>query len=131
MDPSESRAGRERAWEMSPGEKLMAQWEAQHDVAARGSRCDPLGLQHQLNRARMAEHAGAGRPHTAAPRMAPPPVTPPRAAPPQMAPPPVTPPPVTPPPADAPPADRPSGVPLPKLRRHPWLHRIAGRAHRS
>ena len=116
MDPSESRAGRERAWEMSPGEKLMAQWEAQHDVAARGSRCDPLGLQHQLNRARMTEHAGAGRPHTAAPRMAPPPVTPP---------------PVTPPPADAPPADRPPGVPLPKLRRHPWLHRIAGRAHRS
>jgi len=42
-------------WEMSPEEKLIAQWEAQHDVAARGSRCDPLGLQHQLSRERLAE----------------------------------------------------------------------------
>jgi hypothetical protein len=41
--------------EMSAEEKLIAQWEAQHDVAARGHRCDPLGLQHQLGRERLAE----------------------------------------------------------------------------
>ena len=63
MDPSESRAPRESHSEMSPGEKVMAQWEAQHDVAARGYRCDPLGVQHQLSRARVAERAHAHAPH--------------------------------------------------------------------
>ncbi|MEX5719458.1 hypothetical protein [Geodermatophilus maliterrae] len=63
MDPSESRGPREGAWEMTPGEKLMAQWEAQHDVAARGHRCDPLGVQHQLSRARVAERTHAHAPH--------------------------------------------------------------------
>jgi hypothetical protein len=69
MDPSESRGAqgkareaREKAWEMTPGEKVMAQWEAQHDVAARGHRCDPLGVQHQLSRARVAERVHAAPP---------------------------------------------------------------------
>ncbi len=43
--------------EMSVEEKLIAQWEAQHDVAARGRRCDPLGLQHQLGRERLADRS--------------------------------------------------------------------------
>lgn len=70
--------GEDRRREMSPGEKLMAQWEAQHDVAARGHRGDPLGLQHSLSRERLAEQCrpprsatgteqGAGRQQAAAP----------------------------------------------------------------
>ncbi|PWW23995.1 hypothetical protein JD79_03172 [Geodermatophilus normandii] len=55
-----------RRWEMSPGEKLIAQWEAQHDVAARGSRCDPLGLQHQLSRERLADRTRPPSPRTPA-----------------------------------------------------------------
>ena len=56
MSPSTPMPGDDRQrWEMSPEEKLIAQWEAQHDVAARGSRCDPLGLQHQLGRERLAD----------------------------------------------------------------------------
>ncbi|GAB3321889.1 hypothetical protein GCM10027451_43880 [Geodermatophilus aquaeductus] len=56
MSPSDPTPGDDRQrWEMSPEEKLIAQWEAQHDVAARGSRCDPLGLQHQLGRERLAD----------------------------------------------------------------------------
>ncbi|SFO71877.1 hypothetical protein SAMN05660464_0728 [Geodermatophilus dictyosporus] len=118
MDPSQTR----RAWEMTEGEKLVAQWEAQHDVAARGSRCDPLGVQHQLSRARVAERAHA-HPHGAtASRAASVPAPSPAPAPPE------------PPPAD-PPADltadltavagRPP-VPPARARRHPWLHRLPG-----
>ena len=33
---------------MSPGEQLMCEWEARHDVAARGSRALPGALQHYL-----------------------------------------------------------------------------------
>ncbi|WP_448639147.1 hypothetical protein [Geodermatophilus sp. URMC 63] len=76
MDPSEPRASREWSGEMSPGEKVVAQWEARHDVAARGHRCDPLGVQHQLSRARVAERAQAARPRPAgatAAEVAPPP----------------------------------------------------------
>ncbi len=47
--------GDDRRREMSPDEKLIAQWEAQHDVAARGHRGDPLGLQRSLSRERLAE----------------------------------------------------------------------------
>jgi hypothetical protein len=50
---------------MSPEEKLIAQWEAQHDVAARGHRGDPLGLQRSLSRERLAEQCRPGRGSTA------------------------------------------------------------------
>ncbi|PRY50058.1 hypothetical protein LY71_10494 [Geodermatophilus tzadiensis] len=114
MDPSQTR----QAWEMTPGEKLMAQWEAQHDVAARGSRCDPLGVQHQLSRARVAERAHA-HPHGAtASRAASAPAAPPTAAPPEV-------PPVD-PPADPPAVDSRPPVPPARARRHPWLHRLPG-----
>ncbi|MGY1714881.1 hypothetical protein ACI78R_10510 [Geodermatophilus sp. SYSU D01106] len=48
-------SGDGRRREMTAEEKLIAQWEAQHDVAARGHRCDPMGLQHQLSRERLAD----------------------------------------------------------------------------
>ncbi len=57
--------GDDRRRDMSPEEKLIAQWEAQHDVAARGSRCDPLGLQHQLSRERLADRVRPPRGATA------------------------------------------------------------------
>jgi hypothetical protein len=50
---------------MSPDEKLIAQWEAQHDVAARGHRGDPLGLQRSLSRERLAEQCRPPRGATA------------------------------------------------------------------
>ncbi|MGY1704368.1 hypothetical protein ACI79C_07325 [Geodermatophilus sp. SYSU D00697] len=41
---------------MSPGEKLIAEWEARHDVAARGRRIDPAAaLQHYLSHTRCEE----------------------------------------------------------------------------
>ncbi len=49
--------GDDRRREMSPDEKLIAQWEAQHDVAARGHRGDPLGLQRSISRERLADCA--------------------------------------------------------------------------
>lgn len=49
--------GDDRRREMSPDEKLIAQWEAQHDVAARGHRGDPLGLQRSITRERLADCA--------------------------------------------------------------------------
>ena len=52
--------GDDRRREMSPDEKLIAQWEAQHDVAARGHRGDPLGLQRSINRERLADCARRG-----------------------------------------------------------------------
>ncbi len=69
--------GDDRRREMSPDEKLIAQWEAQHDVAARGHRSDPLGLQHQLSRERLADRTRPPRPATPAEAAAPPPVEPP------------------------------------------------------
>ena len=41
--------------DMSPAEKLAAEWEARHDVLARGHRADPLVLQHYLAHARTEE----------------------------------------------------------------------------
>ncbi|MGY1699831.1 hypothetical protein [Geodermatophilus sp. SYSU D00766] len=46
--------------EMSEDEKLVAQWEARHDVAARGHRLDPQAVQDYLSHARAAER-GRGR----------------------------------------------------------------------
>ncbi|MGY1635956.1 hypothetical protein ACI78V_04790 [Geodermatophilus sp. SYSU D00742] len=41
---------------MSPAEKLMCEWEARHDVAARGRRVDPAAaLQHYLSHSRCEE----------------------------------------------------------------------------
>ncbi|SFK77731.1 universal stress protein [Geodermatophilus ruber] len=60
--------------EMSEAEKLAVQREARHDVAARGSRGDPLGLQHYLARARSGESrrpAEPDRPPPGAPGAAP------------------------------------------------------------
>ncbi|MGY1700269.1 hypothetical protein [Geodermatophilus sp. SYSU D00766] len=45
--------------EMSEDEKLIAQWEARHDVAARGHRLDPQAVQDYLTHARASER---GRP---------------------------------------------------------------------
>ncbi len=45
--------------EMSADEKLIAEWEARHDVAARGHRPDPQAVQHYLSRAHADAH---GRP---------------------------------------------------------------------
>jgi hypothetical protein len=42
--------------EMSPAEKLMCEWEARHDVAARGGRVDPAAaLLHNLSHTRREE----------------------------------------------------------------------------
>ena len=62
--------GDDRRREMSAEEKLIAQWEAQHDVAARGHRSDPLGLQHQLGRERLADRMRPPRGATASGRVA-------------------------------------------------------------
>jgi len=43
---------------MTPGEKVAAEWEARHDVAARGRRSAPDGVQHYL----AAHRAGATPP---------------------------------------------------------------------
>ncbi|SNS22337.1 hypothetical protein SAMN04488107_1765 [Geodermatophilus saharensis] len=58
--PTTPTPGDDRRPEMSPDEKLIAQWEAQHDVAARGHRGDPLGLQRSLTRERLADCARRG-----------------------------------------------------------------------
>ncbi|MCZ2839153.1 hypothetical protein [Modestobacter sp. VKM Ac-2985] len=46
---------------MSPAEKVAAEWEARHDVAARGHRGTPGAVQHYLaeSRTREAHHSGA------------------------------------------------------------------------
>ncbi len=48
--------------EMSADEKLIAEWEARHDVAARGHRPDPQAVQHYLSRAHVDEHGRPTRP---------------------------------------------------------------------
>jgi hypothetical protein len=40
---------------MTPGEKVMAEWEARHDVAARGSRAMPGSIQHYLSESHSRE----------------------------------------------------------------------------
>lgn len=51
--------------QMTEAEKLMAEWEARHDVAARGHRGAPDVLQHYFAHERLAHptgsHAAAGR----------------------------------------------------------------------
>jgi hypothetical protein len=91
--------GDDRRRDMSPDEKLIAQWEAQHDVAARGHRGDPLGLQRSLSRERLVEQcrpprgATARGQSTAAPQ----------------------------PPMSGPgPADEAPHAQAPRVRRHPW-----------
>jgi hypothetical protein len=107
--------GDDRRRDMSPDEKLIAQWEAQHDVAARGHRGDPLGLQRSLSRERLAERVrpprGATGSRDLAARGGPAPPAPP-------APPPVAPAPPVPP---APPvaSDTPHEQ-SPPTRRQPW-----------
>jgi hypothetical protein len=49
---------------MSADEKLIAEWEARHDVAARGHRPDPQAVQHYLSRAHADEHGRPTRPPT-------------------------------------------------------------------
>jgi hypothetical protein len=46
---------------MTPGEKVAAEWEARHDVAARGHHADPAAVQHYLaeSRTRQAQRSGA------------------------------------------------------------------------
>ncbi|MGY1736007.1 MULTISPECIES: hypothetical protein [unclassified Geodermatophilus] len=66
MDPTARPPEEPVRREMSLDEKLIAQWEAQHDVAARGHRCDPLGLQHQLSRERLADSTRPPTPRRAA-----------------------------------------------------------------
>lgn len=48
--------------QMSAAEKCMAEWEARHDVAARGHRAPPDALQHYVAHSRLTEPA---RPHPA------------------------------------------------------------------
>ncbi|MGX5654796.1 hypothetical protein ACWKWC_08510 [Geodermatophilus nigrescens] len=50
--------------EMSEDEKLIAQWEARHDVAARGHHPDPMAVQHYLEHTRTAERGRHDRPVT-------------------------------------------------------------------
>jgi hypothetical protein len=51
---------------MTPAEKLIAEWEARHDVAARGSRATPGALQHYLAESRSRERCDeAARPRPA------------------------------------------------------------------
>jgi hypothetical protein len=53
--PETTGTGRHRAHpapapvDMSPGEKLMCEWEARHDVVARGGRAAPGAVQHYLS----------------------------------------------------------------------------------
>jgi hypothetical protein len=48
---------------MTPAEKVIAEWEARHDVAARGSRAGSGTVQHYLSEARSRERCDeAARP---------------------------------------------------------------------
>ena len=46
--------------QMSAAEKCMAEWEARHDVSARGHRSSPEALQHYVARSRLSQPV---RPH--------------------------------------------------------------------
>jgi hypothetical protein len=51
--------------ELSAAEKLMCEWEARHDVAARSGRVDPAAaLQRYLNHARTQEESRSGEKRT-------------------------------------------------------------------
>ena len=105
--------GDDRRRDMSPDEKLIAQWEAQHDVAARGHRGDPLGLQRSLSRERLAERVRPPRGATGSRDLAA------RGGPASPAPP--APPPAPPPPAPPVASDTPQEQSSP-TRRQPWWH---------
>lgn len=58
--------------DMTPGEKVAAEWEARHDVRARGSHGNPAAVQEYLRHARSEEHRQpAQHPHPAAQAPAP------------------------------------------------------------
>lgn len=42
--------------DMSPGERVAAEWEARHDVSARGSHGNPAAVQAYLQHTRSEEH---------------------------------------------------------------------------
>ena|SRR5690349_123763 len=50
--------------QMSPGEKVAAEWEARHDVSARGPHGNPAAIQEYLTHARSAQlrHAPPAHP---------------------------------------------------------------------
>ena len=48
--------------QMTAAEKCMAEWEARHDVSARGGRSSPEALQHYVARSRLSQPV---RPHPA------------------------------------------------------------------
>lgn len=50
--------------QMSAAEKCMAEWEARHDVSARGHRSSPEALKHYVARSRLSRPV---RPHPATP----------------------------------------------------------------
>jgi hypothetical protein len=53
---------------MTPGEKVMAEWEARHDVAARGSRAMAGSIQHYLSESHSREACErAAQPHPSRP----------------------------------------------------------------
>ncbi|MGY1753504.1 hypothetical protein [Blastococcus sp. SYSU D01042] len=52
--------------QMSAAEKVMAEWEARHDVAARGHRGSPEALQHYFDRSRLTPPPQPGTPPPAA-----------------------------------------------------------------
>lgn len=61
--------------DMTPGEKVAAEWEARHDVRARGSHGNPAAVQEYLQHARSEEHrhpAEHPHPHPAEQAPAPP-----------------------------------------------------------
>jgi hypothetical protein len=67
---------------MTPGEKVAAEWEARHDVAARGGHASPAGVQDYLRHRHTDELLGRGTgrpalPATQEPAAPPTPSTPP------------------------------------------------------
>lgn len=55
-DPVHRSSERSSGADMSLAEKLVAEWEARHDVAARGRRVDPAAaLQHYLSHSKCEE----------------------------------------------------------------------------
>lgn len=66
--------------DMSPGEKVAAEWEARHDVSARGSHANPAAVQEYLRHSRSEEHRHPAQPAHPAGEPAPQPPQPPQAA---------------------------------------------------
>ena len=52
---------------MTPGEKVAAEWEARHDVAARGGHASPAGVQDYLRHRHTDELLGRGTGHPGPP----------------------------------------------------------------